>query len=100
MVLRGEQKAAWVGAMGKLEAVTRESVIDAACSVAIGAEDLAAIGEYAKSAAPVAAEAFVEPKRDTEQESAELDETSMMIKAAADAARKTLDRNKTASAAK
>jgi ClpP class serine protease len=100
MVLRGEQKKAWSESMDKLEAVTPQSVIDAACSVAITADDLTAIGEFAKSSVPIAAEPFVEPARDAVGESAELDELSQKIKAAADAARKTLDRGSKAAPTK
>jgi signal peptide peptidase SppA len=92
MVLRGEQKKAWISAMGALEAVTRDTVIDAACSVAISSDDLAAIGEFSKSASPIAADPFVEPARDSNAESEELDGLSQQIKAAADATRKSLDR--------
>ncbi len=100
IVLRGEQKTAWVDAMGKIEAVTRESVIEAACSVSISADDLTAIGEFAKSAAPIAAEPFEEPKRDSKIESEQLDATSAEVKKHADAARATLDRGKKSAAAK
>ncbi len=100
MVLRGEQKTAWVAAMDKIETVTPASVIDAACSVAITADDLTAIGEFAKSAAPIAVEPFVEPPRNAEKEAAELDELAKQIKSVADATRKSLDRGLTVASTK
>jgi len=91
--LRGETKKAWLTAMGGLKTVTPDSVIDAACTVAINAEDLEALVEFVKgSTAPVVAEAFDEPPRDAEAESAELEAGAALVKKHADAARKTLDR--------
>jgi ClpP class serine protease len=92
IVLRGEQKKAWTEAMAKLEEVKPETVLNAACSVKLSADDVAAIQEFAKGADPIAAAAFEEPPRDAEGESAELDETAKIIKDAAAAARRTLDR--------
>lgn len=79
VVLRGEQKAAWIAAMsktddkGELLPITRQSVLDAACSVAISADDLEAIGEYAKAADQTAAETVREPSRTDARDGAELD---------------------------
>lgn len=100
MVLRGAPKKAWAESMGKLKSVTRDSVLDAACSVDIGADDLEAIGEFAKSAQPIAAEPFVEPGRDAEGESAGLSEQAQVIKAAANATRKSLARGSKAAPTK
>lgn len=92
IVLRGEQKKAWTEAMAKIEEVKPETVLAAACSVKLSADDVLAIQEFAKGADPIAATAFEEPPRDAKAESAELDKDAQTIKNAAAAARKTLDR--------
>lgn len=98
IVLRGKTKTAWNESMSKLETVSRETVLDAACSVAIDADDLTAIREFASGASPIAAEPFIEPARDAKGEAAELDETAMKVKEAADKARATFSRGLTAPA--
>ncbi len=94
--LRGEPKKAWIAAMGKLESVTSASVLEAACSVAVSREDLESIAGYVGETGAVAAAAHDEPPRDGTAEAAELDATAVLIKSAADAARKSLDRGSVA----
>lgn len=94
-VLRGPAKKAWVAAMDKLAAdadeakssVTAGQVMDAACSVALAAEDIEAIGEFVATQPPLAASTFIEPARRGKEEDAELDATAMEVKKAADNAR-------------
>lgn len=101
-VLRGASKKAWVAAMDKLAAdadaakatVNAKQVIEAACSVAITAEDLEAINDYAGTSAPVAASTHKQPERNAAAEAAELDAVSAEVARHAENARKVLDRNK------
>jgi ClpP class serine protease len=74
--------------------ITRESLLDAVCSVDISASDLRTIQSYTKSAPPVAAQPFVEPRRDSVAESQELDATAQMIAEIATKTNAALDRNK------
>lgn len=107
-VLRGAPKKAWVTAMDKLAAdadaakatVTSKQVIDAACSVDLSAEDLEAIADYAEKSPPVAASTFIEPARNGEDESLDIDATAQQIKAYAERADKVLNRGKVAADAK
>jgi ClpP class serine protease len=107
-VLRGETKKQWRAVMEKLSAeaeeaakakdeakakITARQVIDAACSVKLSAEDLEALSDFAASSAPVAAGNHVEPARNGEQESAELDAVSAEVTKLANQARAVLDRN-------
>jgi len=91
LVLRGETRSAWDKAMAGVEKkeVTAESVIAAACSVAVSADDVAAISEFAKAADPVSASTFREPPRDPNAESGELDAMAAQVeKIAADIRKK------------
>lgn len=75
LVLRGETRSAWDKAMAAVEKkeVTAESVITAACSVGLSADDVAALSEFTKGSDPVAAGTFQEPPRNPTAESGELD---------------------------
>jgi signal peptide peptidase SppA len=90
--LRGEQKKAWAGEMGKLKAVTRDSVLDAACAVPLSAEDVSAIGELVADGAPISAEVFKEPKRDAQKEAASVDATNRAIDNAVKKTKAVMDR--------
>lgn len=80
LVLRGEARTAWDKAMASLDGeVTIEGVISAACSVPLSADDVAAIGEYAKNADQVAAETFIQPPRHPSAESGELDAMASQV---------------------
>jgi ClpP class serine protease len=92
VALRGEAKAAWSKAMSALATTTKETVLDAACSIDVGAENLAAVAEFVKTSEPIAAETFIEPARDPEAESASLDETNRKIDAAVKRTKAVMDR--------
>lgn len=102
--LRGEAKKNWRAAMERVAvdaeaakaSVTAKQIIDAACSVELSAEDLEALQDFADSQSPVAASTHVEPERQGEKEAEELDDTAKAVKAAADKARATFDRTKSA----
>jgi ClpP class serine protease len=94
LVLRGATKAAWTEAMGKVKSVTAAGVIEAACSVAVSADDLEAIGEYAKHATVVVAQPYEEPARDAAAEAGELDETAQRVANAANRTRETMNRGR------
>lgn len=102
LVLRGETRTAWDKAMAVVagKEVTTESVVVAACSVALSAEDVTAIAEYAKSTEPVAAEPFTEPPRNPEGEATELDATAAEVKRIADQVRSSYDKTAAAAAKK
>ena len=71
--LRGDSKSAWSAAMGKLESTTRDSVLDAACSVAITADDLSSVRAYIDASGPSVAPIAGEPPRDAVAEADEMD---------------------------
>jgi ClpP class serine protease len=108
VALRGEAKKKWVAAMDKLAAdadtaakagdeekstISGAMVIDAACSVPITADDFAAVQEYVAAATPVAAANYIEPHRDGEKESEEMDATAAKVSEIANKTRAMLDRN-------
>lgn len=107
-VLRGAVKRDWAAAMEQLSAdadeakstLTASQIIAAACSVQLSAEDIEAIGEYVATAPPIAASTHVEPARNVTKEDADLDETALAVKTAADKARKTFARGEKPAAAK
>lgn len=99
--LRGDAKKGWVAAMDKVAAdadassttVSAAQLIDAACSVAVSADDVDAIADFIASSAPVAAPTHAEPARSGEAEAEELDPAAARIKKTADKVRAHLDRN-------
>lgn len=101
VALRGPTKKAWLAAVDKLAndahvantTITAAQVIDAVCSVPISDEDLESLQDYVAASAPVAASTFVEPARNGEDESAELDPVAAEVSRLANNARAVLDRN-------
>lgn len=100
VALRGEPKAAWSKAMTDLKTVSKQTVLDAACSIDVGAENLAAVTEWVATQEPTSTETFVEPERDPEGESVSLDETNQKIDAAVKKTKAALDRGKPANTKK
>lgn len=106
--LRGESKKSWLAVMEKLSAtadtakssITAAMVIDAACSVSLSGDDMAAVREHVESLPPVAAANHIEPHRDGVKEGDDLSEVNARIDRAADQARAQLDRNNPKPAAK
>lgn len=98
-VLDEGKQGAMRAAFQSLSTVTREAVLDAACSIDLDEASLRAISAYARTAPPTVAEPFREAARSANMESADLDAQSERVIAAAREAREILDRNKPAATA-
>lgn len=83
---------AMADAFAALPEQTRDGVLEAACSVGLSAAAVRAIGAYARTATPVAAEPVVEPARSAQAEAEILDEIAQQVAKAAAEARGTFNR--------
>ena len=72
---------------GKPVPTTAKELVNAVCEVALSSDDLAAVREYVGAAGPVVAPTMIEPPRDAEAETAEIDQVSTTVTRAAAEAR-------------